>query len=269
MIIPAPSQLAPSFFNISGTQSAPTAIGFMPNPSAISHLPHVLTLPPLRAKDPEIMAALRILEQTQNLPEDEVYLQSLGVNILFKNGQEALAVIRRLNATVEFGDTGDPTAHAVWDQQANKMLINQRYRGNMSMPVLYAIAASIYHEAGHATRLGDGQSSIQEELDCLALNTMAYRSHLARNPYYATASASGPLRYLFENGVALYPKLFFDPDPHKRALVNRIIEKYGMLPPDSPDHSIPHTPSAKALTERVLHEIQRRNAQFATTANIG
>lgn len=218
---------------------------------------------PIRATDPVIVQALRILEQTENLPQDEAYLQSIGINIIFRNGREALDVIRQRNASVEFGDTGDPSAHAVWDQQQNKMIINHRYRGNMSLPVLYAIAASIYHEAGHAARLGDNVSSIQEELDCLALNSMAYRSHAARDPRYLTATSSGPLRALFENGVALYPKLFFDPDPYKRRLVNRVIEKYGMLPPESPDHPIPQLSDSRGITERILYEIQRRNTQVA------
>jgi hypothetical protein len=141
------------------------------------------------------------------------------------------------------------------------MLVNQRYRGNMSKPVLYAIAESIYHEAGHAAMLGDNLSSVQEELDCLALNTLAYRSHVARDPQYINATSQGPLKQLFENGVALYPKLFFDPEPQKQRLVNRVIEKYGMLPPESPDHRVPHVPYSKAISERVVMEIHRRNTQ--------
>jgi hypothetical protein len=255
-MLPSPFDLAPSAFGLPIMQPPPP----MPGPP-----PWAMVVPPLfnrvRARDPVIIEALRILEQTTNLPQDEAYLESIGINIIFHTGREALEVIQRLNASVEFGDTGDPNAHAIWSKEENKMIINQNYRGNMSMPVLYAIAESIYHEAGHAARLGDNQSSIQEELDCLALNTLAYRSHVANDPRYVSATSSGPLRQLFENGVALYPRLFFDPDPHKRALVNRVIEKYGMLPPDSPDHTIPHLPGNAAITERVLFELQRRRSR--------
>ncbi len=217
-------------------------------------------VPATTPTDPVIAQALNILANTQNSPADEAYLKSQGINIIFHNGREALDVIRRLHATVEFGDTGDPKAHAVWVKEENKMIINQNYRGNMSLPVLCAIAESIYHEAGHAALSGDNQSSIQEELDCLALNSMAYRAHCLQYPALPYASASGPLRALFENGVALYPKLFFDPDPYKKALVNRVIKIYGMLPPDTPDHPIPHLPDRSAIAELVMHEIQRRNA---------
>lgn len=212
----------------------------------------------IQAKDPEILAALGVLAQTRNLPQDEAYLESQGITVLFRSGQEALELIRQRQTSVEFGDTGDPSAHAIWLKEQNKMIINQRYRGDMSRPVQYAIAEAIYHEAGHATRMGDNQSSIQEELNCLALNTLAYRSHVAMDPWYPQATANGPLKALFENGVALYAKLFFDPDPMKRALVSRVIEKYGSLPPESPDHRIPTIPYSKTIAERVLYELHRR-----------
>lgn len=233
-------------------------------PSSVFPEP-IPSTPPIQATDPEIRGALQVLENTWNLPEDEAYLQSLGVNIIFRSGREALDLIRRLNAKVEFGDLGDLTSHAAWIKEENRMVINQKYRGNTSLPVLYAIAAAIYHEAGHAARLSDNQSSIQEEIDCLALNTMAYRSHVASDPQYEAAATQGPLKQLFDNGVTLYPKLFFDPDPCKHGLVNRVIEKYGTLQPETPDHPIPHLPAGKTIAERVLYKIQRRSALKAAS----
>lgn len=214
----------------------------------------------IRVKDREIYAALNVLAQTENLPQDEAYLAGLGINIIFRNGREALDLIRQKGISVEFGDLGDDSAHAVWQNDQNRMLVNQKYRGNMSPAILYGIAASIYHEAGHAARRGDGESSIQEEIDCLALNTMAYRSHVSKDPAYASMSASGPHAALLENGVALYPKLFFDPDPYKRRLINRIIQKYGDLPPETPDHPSPVLTYGKTILERVLYEKQRQYA---------
>ncbi len=257
MSIPPPHTIAPAAFGVYvGVANSPMT------PPLPYHQPVWNThTAPIHAKDPEILAALHILEQTQNRPEDEDYLRQLGINLIFHNGRQALDLMRRMNVQIEFGDTGDPKAHAVWIKDENKMVVNARYKGNMSSPVLYAIAESIYHEAGHAAWLGDDFSSIQEELDCLALNVLAYRAHAAVDPNYTRSISAGPYKQLFDNGVALYARLFFDPDPYKRRLVNRVIEKYGMLPPQSPDHPIPHLNSSKTLAERILHELHRRNVQ--------
>lgn len=252
-----------------GGQNAynPTAAGYGWPASGYSRQAPSL-VPALRVRDPEIAAALYVLEQTVNLPRDEALLKAQGVNILFRNGREALERMRQLGVRVEFGDTGDPKAHAVWIQPENRIVINHQYRGTMSLPVHYAIAAAIYHEAGHITGNADDESSIQEEIDCLALNAMAYRAHVVRNPEYAKAVTRAPYRRLFDDGVALYARLFFDADPLKRTLVNRIIEKYGMLAPESPGHRIPHLPYNKALAERVVMEIHRRNAQLVFGAHL-
>lgn len=202
--------------------------------------------------------ALQLLGNIRNLPEDEAHMRGLGINIIFKNGQEALQLIKSKGLRVEFGDMGDSPAHAQWIADKKLIMINQRYRGDASPATLYAISEAIYHEAGHASKmtnnpttgqfqnisvmstnpaeLGDDQSSIQEELNCLALNTLAHRFHISQDPAYAQAVSGSRL---LSDGVALYTKLFFDPDPNKQALVNRVVEKYGDLPLSSPGHEVP------------------------------
>lgn len=182
-----------------------------------------------------LQQALKVLGNIRNLPGDEAYLYSLGINPVFHTGAEALQVIQSHSIRVEFGDMGESPAHAQWVADQNLIMINQRYRGDTSPDTLCAISEAIYHEAGHA-KGDDDQSSIQEELDCLALNTMAHRFHESVNPLYAQNVSQSPL---IANGVALYAKLFFDPDPRKAALIKRVIEKYGDLPLSSPDHPVP------------------------------
>jgi hypothetical protein len=205
-----------------------------------------------------ISQALNLLGNIRNLPEDEAHMRGLGIHVIFKNGQEALQLIKSKNIKVEFGDMGDSPAHAQWIADKKLIMINQRYRGDASPATLYAISEAIYHEAGHASKMttdpatgqrqnfsvtstnpndiGDDQSSIQEELNCLALNTLAHRFHIAQDPGYAQSVSSSRL---LSDGVALYTRLFFDPDPNKQALINRVVEKYGDLPLSSPGHEAP------------------------------
>lgn len=183
-----------------------------------------------------IAQALQLLGGIRNLPQDETYMRHLGVNPGFQNGQQALQVIRNKGIQVAFGDMGKSPAHAQWLSDQNLIMINQRYRGDTNPATLYAISEAIYHEAGHAAGNGDDQSSVQEELDCLALNTLAHRFHAATDPSYAQSVSNNRL---LADGVALYAKLFFDPDPQKRALINRVVDKYGDLDIQSPGHEPP------------------------------
>jgi hypothetical protein len=189
------------------------------------------------AQDQAVLGqALALLGQVRHLPGDDDYLKRLGVCPVFQNGQQALQTIRQKGVRVEFGDMGDSPAHAQWIAEQNRIMINQRYRGDSSLATLYAISEALYHEAGHAAGNGDDQSSIQEELNCLALNTLAHRFHRAINPYYGQMLAHSPL---LSDGVALYARLFFDPDSQKQALVRRVVQKYGDLPIESSGHPVP------------------------------
>lgn len=215
---------------------------------------------PQRMFSPEIQAALNLVGQIRHLPGDEAHLRRMGIDIIFQNGAEALNLIRAKNLRVEFGDMGNSKAHAQWIADRNLIMINRKYQGDMSPATLYAISEAIYHEAGHAARSGDNRASVQEELNCLALNVLGYRYHTAVDPSFAyTASASR----LIQDGVALYGRLFFDPDPNKQALVNRVIEKYGMLPPETPDHRVAFTPGAVPMADRIFRQLQL-NRTFET-----
>lgn len=203
-----------------------------------------------------INQALQRLLRIQNPPQDEAYIRHMGVNPPFRNGSEALQLILGRHIRVAFGDMGDSPAHAQWVADQNLIMINQRYRGDTAPATIYAIAEAIYHEAGHAAGNGDNESSIQEELDCLSLNTLAHRYHEAIDPAYAqTASTSR----LIADGVALYARLFFDPDPAKQALVNRVVQKYGDLPLWSPGHMVPPPVNPRPLAYRVAEQIDANN----------
>ena len=290
----------------------------LPNPQATSSQPvqHGLTVNPLGAPnlsdsnqvsahpataDKIILChALQRLGNIQNLPQDEAYMQHLGLPPIFHNGREALQVIQNNNIRVAFGDMGDTKAHAQWVADQRLIMINDKYRGDHSPTTLYAIAEAIYHEAGHAAALmtdprtgqrqnlsiggqasvrhsigngfstsnlgpvGDDQSSLQEESECLALNTMAHRYHEAIDPTYAQAASNSPL---LRDGVQLYSRLFFDADPYKNALIARIIDKYGELPLSSPGHE-PPTPQEPLkplpLAYRVMQRIQGQTQQAPT-----
>ncbi len=203
-----------------------------------------------------IKRALMLVGEIHHLPGDEIHMRQLGVDLIFQNGAEALNLILQKQPRVEFGDMGESKAHAQWIKAENLIMINQKYKGDASRDTLYAISEAIYHEAGHVARLGDDQASIQEETNCLALNTLAHRFHSAMDPSYGQNNSDSRL---ITDGVALYPKLFFDPDPRKQGLVNRIIEKYGMLPPESPDHKIPRTPYGTSLVDGILRQIHHTN----------
>ena len=252
---PAAPAFAPSVPVAGGIQTG--SGDYIPTPPqpGVAQAPDLNLMRPFDNRPaPEIEAALAILGITGNLPADEAYMRQLGLDPIFHDGAEALKLIQDHHIKVEFGDMGDTSAHAQWIQEQNTIMINQKYKGDLSVPTLYAIAAAIYHEAGHAARLGDNQTSIQEELNCLALNTMAYRYHTVMDPAYATAATTSRL---INDGVALYPKLFFDVDPYKQALINRVIEKYGQLPEQSPDNLTPPSrPGFVPLAERIVRQIQ-------------
>lgn len=196
--------------------------------------------------DPEIKMAMSKLSEITHTPEDIAYLSSIGVNPPFKNGKEALDVIAKNQTKVEFEDLGDSLAHAQYINDENRIVINQKYKGKMTLPMALAIADAIYHEAGHA-KDRDDQASVQEELDCLSLNTLGYRYQQKVYPEIMNANDQSRL---LSDGVALYPKLFFDQDPSKAALINRVKEKYGFLPLSSPNHDGARQPLANIIKQQ-------------------
>lgn len=220
-------------------------------PKPASHYKKLIdTMPGINRMPAEIYHALILLGQIRHKPGDEAHMQNLGVDLLFRNGEEALKVILDNGIKVEFGDMGDTKAHAQWLRDDKLIMINQKYKGRLSKDTLYAISEAIYHEAGHATRLGDNRASIQEEINCLALNTLAHRYHSFIDKDYQNSHSNSRL---ITDGVALYARLFFSDD--LEPLVNRIVEKYGSLPPETPDHNIPQPYGQATLADQVCRQV--------------
>lgn len=185
--------------------------------------------------NPVIREALEKLREVKFLAGDLEYLNSMGVNTIYKSGEEAVKHILDNNIKVEFAPVDSPMAHAQWDCSNNMIIINDKYKDTKDPAVILAIAEAMFHEAGHA-KDNDDQSSIQEEIDCLALNTLAFRYHMSK---YQKVFENASDAKIINDGVALYARLYFDKDPDKQALVHRIIEKYGDLEFSSPNHDIP------------------------------
>lgn len=220
-----PPNATPHITKANGQPIAPEVM------QAIRRLPGGATMPP------ELVAALATMADIRPFPGVSEYVRSMGIDVIFPNGGAALDTIMQKNIRVIFDDMGDTTAHAEWRADQNTMVINQKYRGDASPTMLYAISEALFHESGHAACDGDGYSSIQEETNCLFLNAWANYGHQQESPAYAQTTHQSEL---LSNGVALYTKLFFqDPDPEKKALVRRIALKYGMLPVVSPGHLLP------------------------------
>lgn len=196
-------------------------------------------------QDAELKLALNKLAEITHDPADIAHIRSLGINPPYNSGKEALDFIIQNQVKVEFADMGGSLAHAQWVNDENKMIINKNYQGKMTQEMALAIADALYHEAGHA-KDRDGVASVQEELDCLSLNVLGYRYQQKQYPEIINSSNQSRL---LSDGVALYPKLFFDQDPNKTALVNRVTEKYGFLPLNSPNHQVASMPLAQVIKQ--------------------
>lgn len=176
-------------------------------------------------KDANIQAAIRALSKITFDPQDAAYVRSIGANMPFNSGAEALDFLRKSNARIVFDKLSSPEVHAQYDFDKNFIRINETYRDTLNTAEILAIAEAILHEAGHA-KDGDNASSLQEEIDCLAMNVLAHRYIQRQYPHMFSNSSSR----IVQDGVSIYEKLFFDPDPNKKALVERLQDKYGYLP---------------------------------------
>lgn len=176
-------------------------------------------------KDKSIAMALTELKNLKFAPEDIMYLKSIGINPPFKSGQDAVDFIKKENIRILYEPTSEKGVHAQYDFYKNLVVINEKYRNTDDFAVILAISEAILHETGHA-KDKDGYSSIQEELDFLGMNAIAHRAYIKK---YGNlfSEAQEPI---IKDGVSIYAKLFFDADPEKRALINRIKDKYGDLP---------------------------------------
>ena len=176
-------------------------------------------------KDKTIAAAVSELENIKFEEKDLAYLKNIGVNPPFSSGTEAVDFIKDSNVRIAFSGMSSKHIHAQYDFEKNMIYINDLYENSQDFPVILAIAEAILHEAGHA-RDNDGESSIQEELDFLGMNAVAHRAFLDR--YGDIFNESEEL--IVKDGVNVYSELFFDPDPDKQKLLERMKIKYGYLP---------------------------------------
>jgi len=181
-----------------------------------------------------ITSALSELSKAEFLPNDVFYMQSLGVNLPFKNGADAVKYLNSKNIDITYAKFSNPDVHACLDttKKTPSILINSNYKDLASFDEILAISEAIMHEASHA-KDNDSINSIQEEIDCLASNVLVHEYYKKTYPD-AYKNETSPL---MTDGVSLYPKLFFDFDYTKSALKKRIAEKYGFLNVASPNHA--------------------------------
>ncbi len=194
-------------------------------------------------RDRNIMLALNELKNIVFDPNETALLKKSGVNLPFNSGAEAVQFLKNSNARIIF-DKMEPEVHAQYDFAQNFVKINSAYRNTLDTAVILAISEAILHEAGHA-KDSDNESSVQEEINCLGMNALAHRYLQRKYPHIFQNSESR----IIQDGVSVYEKLFFDDDPNKIALIQRLQMKYGYLPAGD----IKHYPST--LAARVKNSI--------------
>ncbi len=189
-----------------------------------------------------INRALVELSGAEFAPNDTEYIKNLGVNLPFESGLEAVNYLKSQNAKILYAEFSDPKVHACLDTTGKtpSILINASYKDLNEFDDVLAISEAIAHETGHM-KDNDILNSISEEIDCLALNVLVHKSHKKKYPD-SMEDKSSPL---YSEGVSLYSTLFFDSNPDKTALKQRISEKYGYLDISSPNH--PKTKLAKEI----------------------
>lgn len=178
-----------------------------------------------------IEAALNELRNIEFDVNDRIYVESLGAKLPFNNGEEAFQFIKNNNIKIEYSELKPDDTHACYSYEDNAIYINKKYKNLKSFSETLMIAEAILHEAGHA-KDRDNKSSLQEEFDCLSLNVLAHMFYT--NKYSGAFEGQGSS--LFTEGVGKYKDLFFKFDLEKKELKNRLREKYGFLPPESPGH---------------------------------
>ncbi len=176
-----------------------------------------------------IKCAIDELDKITFAEEDMNKLVNLGAKVIFKNGHDAVNFSKKNNIKIDFDETENEGIHAQWSKNQNKIIINKKYKNTNKISEILAISASILHELSHA-KDNDSISSIQEEIDCLGMNSLAYNafSKIYKNVFCTTPSK------IIKDGVELYAHLYFS--YNNKNLINRISEKYGNLSVSSPNH---------------------------------
>lgn len=189
-------------------------------------------------KDDNLLKSINNLEHIKFEKNDVKYIQSLGIVLPFKSGEEAVAFIEKSHIGVKFEDLHSVNTHAQYDFEDNCIKINKIYKNTQNPAEILAISEAILHESGHAKDL-DSESSLQEEIDCLAMNALSHRVFIKKSPKIFDNDNS----LIVKDGVCIYSELFFDDNPLKLGLVERLREKYG----DLPAGDLEHPPSAIAM----------------------
>lgn len=209
--------------NFSGALQNETQISFSPkSPIALS---------PDWIKDETILKSFNALKELTFNPNDVVYVQSMGAVLPFKSGQEAASFINKSSARIKFDYLPSPSIHAQYDYEDNVIKINEIYKNTDDPAVIFAIAGAILHEAGHAKEK-NSSNSVQEEINCLAMNALSQRTFAKKYPELFKDSDD----LIVRDGVCVYADLFFDKDADKRLLIQRLKKKYGFLPAGDFEH---------------------------------
>lgn len=160
-----------------------------------------------RKGDDAIHKAMIELKKLELAPHDYAKMQKIGIKPPFASGKAAYEYIKNQNVRVRFAKLYSPLIHAQWDYNSRSIMLNDIYKKTTDKAVILALSEAIFHEAGHAKDM-DSASSLQEELDCLALNAMAHRTHELKYPNTFSNSKEN----IVKNGVNLYAELFFPPE---------------------------------------------------------
>lgn len=193
-----------------------------------------------------INSAVEELSKINFEEKDVKKITSLGAKVSFRDGQEAVNFAKEKNIKIDFGEVENDGIHAQWSKNQNKIIINKKYQNSNKIAEILAIAASVLHELSHA-KDGDSVSSIQEEIDCLAMNSLAFNAFSKKYKNVFCGSQSK----IIKDGVELYARLYFS--DNKESLIKRISEKYGNLPTSSLNHD--ETKLAKEIKEHYLKTI--------------
>ena len=175
--------------------------------------------------NPVIYSAVSELSKVEFDQEDADYLKEMGINLKFRSGEEAVSFIRNRNIQIQFAQIQSNSIFAQYDYYKNTILLNETYKNTINNAEILALSEAILHECGHAKDM-DSSNSIQEEINNLALNTLAHKYYTKKYPYIFKSSNA----LIVRDGVNIYPELFFDKDPDKKALIHRLKDKYGSLP---------------------------------------
>ena len=183
-------------------------------------------------KNPIITSALDELRHVVFDSKDVEYIKSLGLEVPFNSGEEAVNFIKKSNLRIGFADTGGDGIHAQYDYTENKILLNKKYQNTSDTADVLALAEAILHESGHA-KDNDAESSVQEELNNLGMGALAHRFFEKKYPQIFNNVNT----LIVNDGVNVYARIFFDADSNKKALIQRVKQKYGLLPAGDKMHT--------------------------------